>query len=435
MIDSITLVSHKYNKDNFDLGNNYIKHVISPPKNSEYYLYNIRNLTLILKRDSLKISGSLTKYFLGHNINLSIGSIKDVKDAFSKLSDELKIDLSEFTVSRLDFGRCFILSNPIIKYLKSLHSLDNHDYIYYQNTGRNFKNTVRTIAFYDKVDEIRSLKYKEIKNTALQNLRILDLEKKNILRYEVQIRDAFHHFGTIITVKGICDPYFYREKILREYFKYYDLIDKNNHMNFDFTGKKQSEIFKIMALYGIQCYNKENFYAEMKDFVKNKSSEIRLLSYHKKKNRELEKVSTNSDDLLDELTKKIEESIYLPILTPEENHLFDDIGLLVDFLATLVSKQRKKDPELNLPKLNQKWDFRDCVNWKADDTDIAFIIREEIQNIKEISIDENGVKKIIQEDGMRNTIYLMKKIKYKKIQELSLVDFLNEIMSRCHLHS
>ncbi len=433
MIDTIKLTSRDYNKTNWESNKKYQRVVKYGKSGKSYYQYSLRNFTIILTDSKITISGSLTKYILGHNINLSIGSIKDVKDAFKKLSIELGIDLSEFTISRLDFGRCFILPSSISNYLTSLNSLARHDFIYYQGTGRNFTNTIRTIKFYDKIAEIKSLRKKK-RNSELRALRILGLEKKNILRYEIQITDPTKHFKQSLKVKDILDYYSYEEKILQKYFHFYNLIEKNCLENLDFTGKTPKKILDLMSYHGIQYYGNEKFFSEMKNMKEANPEKRRNFLNLKDKIRDIKKESTLSNNMLDNLTKQIENSADLPILDPNTNHLFDDEGLLVDFLADLVLKQRQKDPDLKLPQLSQEWNLRDFIEKKADDTDIALIIREEIQKIKEITKDKNGIKKYIQEDGLRNAIYLMKYIKSGEIPKLGLIDFLNKIMNRCRQH-
>ena len=129
MIDTIRMISRKYNKSNLKLLKHYEKYVEYSRTETSYFIYRYGNISVILTETKMIIYGSLTKHFLGHNINLELGSVKDVKAAITKLSEELSINLSEFIITRLDIGRCYIMKHPVVHYLNGLRSLPRHYFI------------------------------------------------------------------------------------------------------------------------------------------------------------------------------------------------------------------------------------------------------------------------------------------------------------------
>ena len=67
-------------------------------------LYKARfdNLTLIIFEDNLTIINSLQKYYCGNNY--SDFHLKDIKNAFQKLSYELSLPIEKFKVKSIDYG-------------------------------------------------------------------------------------------------------------------------------------------------------------------------------------------------------------------------------------------------------------------------------------------------------------------------------------------
>ena len=223
MIDTIKLVSREYNKNHkLDLSLDKVIRYGSTNKEFEYYSY--RNFTIMLSENKMTIQGSLTKFLVGHNINLKLGSLKDVRDSFESMKRDMGIDIESFRVARLDFGKCFLLPEPVNIYLERILALQRHRSIIYDNTGRYFQNSIRSLLFYDKKYHTFNIAKKD-KKVNEKTIEILQIHDENILRYEYQIKEPKKHYGKEIYVSDLLDEDFYNNVIIRDFSKLFNKID------------------------------------------------------------------------------------------------------------------------------------------------------------------------------------------------------------------
>jgi hypothetical protein len=139
-------------------------------------LANLENLRVKITGSHISISGSLSEYFCGSNIESL--SRKDTKESIERLSDELSQDINNFTISRLDIALNLILDYEVNNYLPCLGDLQCFKKDVYANGTVLYKNSQRSLSFYNKKAE-RAAKRKSLP---------LFFKDKNILRYEQQLK-------------------------------------------------------------------------------------------------------------------------------------------------------------------------------------------------------------------------------------------------------
>lgn len=184
----------------------------------------IDNLSIALFRGGMSINGSISKYFLGDNIQTL--SRRDTKRAIEKLSDRLHLDISEGKPTELEFGANLMLANPIHEYLIRLGEMPRlvrntfaPSSIYYQYKG---KNKPKEFAFYDKIADA------EAKGMDIPT----GFAEANLLRYEMRLS---HRIGgqtgfAGITIATLHDRQFY-SKMLKTWGDKYFSIRKHQLSN------------------------------------------------------------------------------------------------------------------------------------------------------------------------------------------------------------
>lgn len=437
LIDTIKIVSYKHNLCNYNPPIELQQSTEFFPTGNPSHKFSSKNMVLYLTNNKLTIQGSLTKYLLGHNINFKLGSNKDVKDAFDLLSEDLSLKLDDFMITRIDFGKCFIVDKLIGTYLNGLISLKEHSWTQYGNTGKDFHNTVRRVKFYDKNKQLETLSKQE-KESNKRLIQLLDLEEESILRYEIQIQKPVIHYNRKIRVKDILDKDNYFSMVLSPYFTLFRDIEKGSNIDtIDFAGKKPKDLANISSLYGIIKYGESRFISGIKQLKKSDPSERRKYDYYLIKIKDLKRKYSFSSNYLDELEKEIWESIHQPAAMPGINLIVTDKAKLYNFILTKVKLLRKKKPDLNLKGVLSTWKSLRLDKSLNNDV-IALHIVKEIQTIKEISKPVNGMDKIIRENAYTNAVDIMKsksidKYTRKNFADITLVDFLNMIARRCNL--
>jgi len=131
------------------------------------------NWTFRLTGKELKCSGSLTKLWIGNNLqNLPICF---VPMALKKLEEILEIKLGEAQIKRIDVGCTLPVSNSCNLYLDMLVRPAAYSITSYENQTKMFRKWDNTIVFYDKRKEI------EARKTAVSVPQDI-----NYLRYEIR---------------------------------------------------------------------------------------------------------------------------------------------------------------------------------------------------------------------------------------------------------
>lgn len=140
---------------------------------------NIGNISVAVLRNGVSINGSISKYYLGDNIQTL--TRRDTALAIEKLSDVLHMNVGEAKPVEMEFGTNFLLCNPIQDYLERLGDMPRRvrnnftaSSLYYQHRG---KNQPTKFVFYDKIEDAKE-----------KGLQIpLGMEQANVLRYEMRL--------------------------------------------------------------------------------------------------------------------------------------------------------------------------------------------------------------------------------------------------------
>ena len=136
---------------------------------------NYRNMKMNIHKSGISIVGSLTKFYLGNNVQTL--SRLQIKEAIEMLSDSFHLDMQRAKVTRLDIGFNLIVGNPVREYLSflglysnliRLENISKEELSVYYRSNAKRANRSKELNFYDKVMEAK--------------LAIPD----NLLRYELR---------------------------------------------------------------------------------------------------------------------------------------------------------------------------------------------------------------------------------------------------------
>lgn len=250
-----------------------------------------------LSEQGIRLNGSLAKFFLSDNFNTLTRA--DTKRAIEKLSDELKVPISKAKVRRIDFSTNFLMKYSPEAYYNHLGESQ-----YYLRTpfGKSlyYSNKQRKKLFYNKVAEGKKKGY-----TIPQVW-----EGKNVLRYELRytsrIKEQLKE-NEILADKLFSESFY--QKMVNNWFKEYELIDKINKFNMNITEINtpkdflkllqvaaigiigQDEVInKIEELRKIGVFEKPEYYSRLKSNIKDLSNLSSI---------------TEESELIRELNKKI----------------------------------------------------------------------------------------------------------------------------------
>lgn len=152
-------------------------------KNLKVTLSDTKNETV-----RMKVSGSLTKFCLGNNLQLLPKN--EIKHALKELSIAFGVNMFLAELSRVDIGRCFCLSYPVKRLLDTFLEDSRHKYYAVPGESKTYIKNNTTLVFYDKIKEMQRR----------GEMHPVDREKykEHVLRYELQ------------STTGLCQQYGYR---------------------------------------------------------------------------------------------------------------------------------------------------------------------------------------------------------------------------------
>jgi len=114
---------------------------------------SFKNLKITLRSDIIFISGSLSTYLFGCNINPLLR--KQIKQVIEDIAENLHIPLKTFIVSRIDINNNLIMKNNVSAYYASLGESNYLKKYYYDKEGLIFKNNTRSMVFYNKLFQLK----------------------------------------------------------------------------------------------------------------------------------------------------------------------------------------------------------------------------------------------------------------------------------------
>lgn len=174
MVDTATLCSCEYDAWHVVDKLKDVREIIIRATGERQFAGNLGNLTVRVKKHSVLVSGSLPKFYFG--TNLIDVSREDIKTIINCLSDSLTLKLENAFVYRLDTGINIIVDRSVTEYTQCLGEARYFQKLAYREGGVLYKNSIRSICFYDKMREMKKHK------VAIPE-KYVDC---NILRYELR---------------------------------------------------------------------------------------------------------------------------------------------------------------------------------------------------------------------------------------------------------
>lgn len=188
----------------------------------------------------LSIEGSLNKW-LHEGSNLYDMSLADAEQAIGEISEALKTDLLQASVTGIEFGTNLILKNTVSRYFKLLGEMPrrvrnplSRTSLYYDRRG---KRNLDQVIFYDKIAQAKKEKISIPES----------LTDKNLMRVELRYNGNLgNQLGRIVTGNTLKEQLFYKElksRLIEKYMSIQKLetINVNNMENI----KKPTDAAKI----------------------------------------------------------------------------------------------------------------------------------------------------------------------------------------------
>lgn len=135
----------------------------------------IRNLRCKVFNSSIRIEGSLSKFYFGNNLETL--DIFTTEKAVLELCRVLNLDLRKGEVTKIHFAENISVDYPTNRYFEKLGSISRYQKSSY-STGVLFSNNNKALLFYDKAEEMKKNQPMVLKNKELVS---------NILRYELKL--------------------------------------------------------------------------------------------------------------------------------------------------------------------------------------------------------------------------------------------------------
>ena len=273
-------------------------------KNGSIYLQgNLKNMRVIHNESSISIKGSLCKYFYGNNIDTL--NLTTTREALAQISTDLSLDINKASVSRIDFSTNIVTDfTPTIYYpylgqLSRFERCEQPNSIYYNQEAKK-------LLFYDKIAEAKK------KQMPIPKQHIGD----NLLRYELGLKKdvpRYLKYNGLFALDLVSEELF--KKLLHIWYGYYQQIQKHSKTikimtdNIKTPKDVETRIFNALVRRNPKEVNRFLLELKAKDVFEHKEYYSRLNS----KIRNIQKTQIVENDLIDELSSKIE-GIYLELM-------------------------------------------------------------------------------------------------------------------------
>lgn len=255
------------------------------------------------KPTRLSFNGSLPKFYQGNNI-LHL-DWKQTKDAVQMLSDNLGVDISKAILTRVDFGINIPLTYSIYEYTSCLLSFPRLGTMRFRDSVTFFTSiNSRSIIFYDKIKEVN-----KTRRGVIYGLPI-EIFKKNILRYEIQLKKNLKNKFRLKQVK-IKDLFrsSVQKKLIEYWFNSYLKVEKislgtdPNHLLYNRNG-----LSRYLSYHGIERVGYDRIISKISELNFDIKNNRTKLSKMRKEVRNILKEAQENDkekNLLNELNEKI----------------------------------------------------------------------------------------------------------------------------------
>jgi len=125
--------------------------VLSDRLQNGYLCFILKNMKVIAKSDTISFTGSVSKSFLGNNVNRLY--FEDFNDWVNKFSNALGMDISNFIIGKLDLNFDIPTIYPPYIYQKSIIKLNHSGRFYPDRNTLYCKAHDYTVRIYDKKKE------------------------------------------------------------------------------------------------------------------------------------------------------------------------------------------------------------------------------------------------------------------------------------------
>ncbi|MCX2741467.1 phage/plasmid replication domain-containing protein [Pontibacter anaerobius] len=174
----------------------YLEQFLDEPKwvqiDNTVILYgNLSTLKVKVSPTSISIQGSLSRYFLDTNVK----TLTPVQTqlAFEKLADEMHLDISQFTATRIDIAENMEMNHNPSYYFKHLGICGKLARLEQPN-GLFYKGTQKELLIYDKDAQMKASKSTRIsENPKYNNLLRIEVRFKRNLEKQLKLDEVKVH--------------------------------------------------------------------------------------------------------------------------------------------------------------------------------------------------------------------------------------------------
>lgn len=264
---------------------------------------SLGGLKVSIYTGGISVIGSLPKFLYSNNI-YPLDRHSTTK-AIEKLSDSLHLNVAGAKVTGLEFGRAFVMVNPVEDYLCRLGDMPNmlgyhfnSGSLYYKPRGRQ---QPKIFAFYDKKADAAA------KGMVLP----VGFEDANLLKYEMRLNERLNKQTGLpeIVASTLSEKNFYRQMMIK-YQESYFAISKSNRVKNEVMGeiKTVSDAFDVLVARLINQSDQGIISSFLEELKGAKVFEDRK-NYTRLKNKIKEVTTKAGVTVSDELIKELDDEI------------------------------------------------------------------------------------------------------------------------------
>lgn len=266
-------------------------------------LGSIKGLRVSIYAGGVSIAGSLTRMLYPNNIYPL--NRHSTAEAVKCLSDTLHVDAGAAKVTGLEFGRVFIMANPVESYLSRLGDMQRmlryhfeEGTLYYKPRGRTQS---RVIAFYDKIADAYA-----------KGMEIPDgFDNANMLKYELRMKGrlAQQLNEPYVDASTLSEERFYRSMVRRYQETYFSISKSNQISRNDMSEiKTMNDAYEAFVARLMANSGEEQITAFMDELKEAKVFDDR--KYYTRLKKKIQKIAAKAGSSVpDELSKELDDEI------------------------------------------------------------------------------------------------------------------------------
>ena len=264
---------------------------------------SINGLRVSVNVGGVSIVGSLTRLLYPNNIYPL--DRHSTAEAVKRLSDSIHMDAGAARVTGLEFGKAFIMANPVECYLSRLGDMDRmlrihleKGTLYYKPRGRTQS---RVIAFYDKIADACA-KGMEIPR---------GFDNANMLKYELRFNGKLTQRLNVpyVDASTLSEERFYRSMVRRYQETYFSISKANQISRNDMSEiKSMNDAYETFVARLMANSGEEQITAFMDELKEAKVFEDR--KYYTRLKKKIQKIAAKAGSSVpDELSKELDDEI------------------------------------------------------------------------------------------------------------------------------